>query len=141
MKEHHTKTKGDLGVLKSQIDLYQKGYMILLPQTEHSPFDIVAYKNSSFLRIQVKYRKAKNGKIEVPFTTCWTDKNGTHTQNYDKNEIDLMCVYCPDSDKCYYINPKKCNKTFVLRFSLPKNNQITNINMAEDYLNIPNDLI
>ena len=36
---HHTKNKGDLGVLKAQVDLYQKGYLILLPHTEHSPFD------------------------------------------------------------------------------------------------------
>ncbi|HDR4901174.1 hypothetical protein OCF11_05865 [Bacillus cereus] len=34
---HHTKTKGDLAVLKAQVDLYEKGYMILTPQTEHSP--------------------------------------------------------------------------------------------------------
>lgn len=28
MKEHHTKTKGDLGVLKAQLDLYEKCYYI-----------------------------------------------------------------------------------------------------------------
>ncbi|EJQ47188.1 Uncharacterized protein BWINRASL_04312 [Bacillus mycoides] len=41
---HHTKTKGDLAVLKAQVDLYEKGYMILTPQTEHSPFDLAVYK-------------------------------------------------------------------------------------------------
>ncbi|WP_180230119.1 hypothetical protein [Bacillus sp. AFS073361] len=34
--KHHTKSKGDLGVLKAQVDLYEKGYMILLPHTEHA---------------------------------------------------------------------------------------------------------
>ena len=37
---HHTKNKGDLGVLKAQVDLHQKGYLILLPHTEYSPFDL-----------------------------------------------------------------------------------------------------
>lgn len=72
------------------------------------------------MRIQVKYRAAKNEKIEVSFTTSWADKNGTHTQDYDKNEIDVMCIYCPDTDKCYYVNPQECNKTFNLRLSTPK---------------------
>ncbi len=53
--EHHTKNKGDLGVLKAQVDLCSKGYLILTPLSEHSPFDIVAYKNGEFIRIQVKY--------------------------------------------------------------------------------------
>jgi hypothetical protein len=140
MREHHTKNKGDLGVLKAQLDLYEKGYLILTPHTEHFPFDLVGYKNGKFLRIQVKYRTAKNDKIEVPFRTCWADKNGTHTQDYDKNEIDMMCVYCPDTDKCYYVNPQECNKTFNLRLSTPKNNQKNGIHLAEDYTEIPLDI-
>ena len=137
MKEHHTKNKGDLGVLKAQLDLYEKGYLILTPHTEHSPFDLVAYKDRNFLRVQVKYRASRNGKIAVPFMTCWTDRNGTHTQDYDKNEVDVMCVYCPDTDKCYYIDPNDCSKTFVLRLVPSKNNQKTGVNLAEDYLSIP----
>jgi len=140
MREHHTKNKGDLGVLKAQLDLYEKGYLILTPHTEHSPFDLVGYKDGNFLRIQVKYRTAKNDKIEVPFSTCWADKNGTHIQEYDKNEIDVMCVYCPDTDKCYYVNPKECNKTFNLRLSTPKNNQKNGIHLAENYTEIPIDI-
>jgi hypothetical protein len=54
--KHHTKSKGDLGVLKAQVDLYEKGYMILHPQTEHAPFDLVVYKDKNFKRVQVKYR-------------------------------------------------------------------------------------
>ncbi len=34
--KHHTKDKGDLGVLKAQLDLFEKGYTILLPYTEHA---------------------------------------------------------------------------------------------------------
>lgn len=133
MHDHHTKTKGDLGVLKAQLDLYKKGYMILIPQTEHAPFDLVAYKNDKFLRVQVKYRAAKGGSIQVNFHTCWTDKHGTHTKDYDKSEIDLMCVYCPDTDKCYYINPNECSKNFSIRLLPSKNNQKVGVNLAKNY--------
>lgn len=137
MRQHHTKNKGDLGVLKAQLDLYEKGYLTLIPNTEHAPFDIVAYKHGTFKRVQVKYRSSRNGKVEVKFSTCWSDKNGIHTTLYDKNEIDLMCVYCPETDKCYYIDPKICNETFALRLEPTKNNQKNKVNLAEEYLQIP----
>jgi hypothetical protein len=134
---HHTKTKGDLGVLKAQLDLYEKGYLILTPNTEHAPFDLVAYKNKQFIRVQVKYRAAKNNKIEIPYQTSWADKNGTHSKQYDKTEIDIMCIYCPNTDSCYYVNPSDYNKTLTLRLVPTKNNQKLGINLAEDYLNLP----
>jgi hypothetical protein len=52
--KHHTKVKGDLGVLKAQVSLYEQGYLILQPVTEHAPFDLVAYKDGIFKWIQVK---------------------------------------------------------------------------------------
>lgn len=62
--QHHTKTKGDLGVLKAQVDLCEKGYMILYPHTEHAPFDLVIYKDNQFKRVQVKYRElSSKGKL------------------------------------------------------------------------------
>ncbi len=51
---HHTKEQGDLGVLKAQIDLFEQGFTILLPLTEHSPFDLAAYRKGEFRRVQVK---------------------------------------------------------------------------------------
>lgn len=38
MFTHHTKTKGDLGVLKVKLDLFEQGFLILNPETEHAPF-------------------------------------------------------------------------------------------------------
>ena len=56
MKQHHTKTKGDLGVLKAQAALCAKGYLVCFPLSEHAPFDLVIYKNGKFKRVQVKTR-------------------------------------------------------------------------------------
>lgn len=140
MKTHHTKTKGDLGILKAQLDLYLKGYTILLPQTEHAPFDIVAYKNNKFLRVQVKYRASKNGKIDIEFKTSYADKNGSHNKFYDKSELDILCLYCPDTDECYYIDLNDHNKSVTIRVLPTKNNQNLNINHSKCFLDIPNRL-
>jgi len=48
MESHHTKDKGDLGVLKAQLDLFEQGFTIFVPLTEHCPFDLVAYKTGNF---------------------------------------------------------------------------------------------
>jgi hypothetical protein len=138
MLSHHTKTKGDLGVLKAQIDLFEQGFSIFVPLTEHCPFDLVAYKNCEFLRVQVKYRSMDRfGKIDVKFSTCWSDKNGTHTSPIDKTEVDLYCVYCPDTDECYYLEPCNFGSNATLRVEMPKNGQTRNVNFASDFRGVP----
>ena len=135
---HHTKDKGDLGVLKAQIDLFEQGFTILNPLTEHAAFDLVAYKEGKFHRIQVKYRKLDStGKLEIKFSTCWTDKHGTHTVPVNKDEIDLYCVYCPDTDECYYLAPKDFRSNVCLRVKAPKNSQKKLVKLASDYRRVP----
>lgn len=136
MTKHHTKDKGDLGVLKAKVDLHTKGYIILSPETEHAPFDLVAYKENKFHRIQVKYRTIVKGVIQIKMETSWADKHGVHIKPYDRSELDYVCIFCPDTDKCYYINCDEIIKTISLRINLPKNNQSKNINLADNYLEI-----
>ena len=136
--EHHTKVKGDLGVLKAQVSLYEQGYLILQPVTEHAPFDLVAYKDGVFKRVQVKYKSLdKTGAMTVHFRSCWTDKNGTHMQAINKKEIDLYCIYCPDTDECYFLNPVNCEKSVTLRVKAPKNNQSKYVNFTTDFRRVP----
>jgi len=135
---HHTKEKGDLGVLKAQVSLYEQGYLILQPVTEHAPFDLVAYKDRLFKRVQVKYKSLdKTGAITLHFRSSWADKHGTHMKAVDKDEIDLYCIYCPNTDECYYLDPKDYEKSVTLRVEMPKNNQSKNIKFLTDYRRVP----
>jgi len=137
MKIHHTKNKGDLGVAKAHCDLVEKGYIVLFPTTEHAPFDLVAYDEIKFIRIQVKYRRAVNGSVQIRLENWWADRNGSHGKPIDKSQIDVFCVYCPDTDKCYYFKPENIKTYFSLRIETPKNNQSKNINFAEDFARVP----
>ena len=138
MASHHTKDKGDLGVLKAQVDLFEQGFTVLVPQTEHCPFDLVAYGDGRFERVQVKYRAMdKFGKLGVKFSTCWTDKRGTHTSPVDKYEVDLYCIYCPDTVECYYLRPEKFGSNASLRVKAPKNGQLKRVNFAADHRRVP----
>ncbi|PEB51618.1 hypothetical protein CON65_20590 [Bacillus pseudomycoides] len=135
---HHTKTKGDLGVLKAQVDLYEKGYMILIPHTEHSPFDLVVYKEGIFKRVQVKYRELnERGILEIRFRSSYSNANGVVIKNVDKEEIDIYCIYCPQTDLCYYFDPKSFHKSISLRIDPPKNYQEKNVHFADYYRELP----
>jgi PD-(D/E)XK endonuclease len=134
---HHTKDKGDLGVAKAYCDLVEKGYIVLFPSTEHAPFDIVTYDGSKFTRIQVKYRSAVNGYLQVNLISWWADKNGSHGKQIDKRQVDVICVYCPETDKCYYFKAEDVNLSMTLRISATRNNQSKKVRFADDYTGVP----
>lgn len=135
---HHTKLKGDLGVLKAKLDLFEKGYLILNPETEHAPFDLVIYKNGKFKTVQVKYRSLKkNGSLEVVFRSSYCNTSGTVNKPVEKHLIDVYAVYCPELDKCFYFDPRKFNKSITLRVDTPSNNQKKGIKHIFDYEKVP----
>ena len=111
----------------------KKDSIVLFPATEHAPFDLVSYDGDRFVRIQVKYRRAVNGSVQIPMRSWWADKNGSHGKQIDKSQIDVFCVYCPDTDKCYYFKPDNVKTCFSIRVAPSKNNQAKNINFANDY--------
>lgn len=135
---HHTKNKGDLGVLKVKVDLYQQGFLLLVPETEHSPFDLVIYQMGSFKTVQVKYRNlTKNGVLEIPFRSCYSTSKGVQTKSVDKKVVDIYAVYCPQTDECYYFDPKRHNKSITLRVKASLNNQQRKTHFVTDYRKVP----
>ena len=135
---HHTKNKGDLGVLKVKVDLVEQGFLILNPETEHAPFDIVIYKNGVFRTVQVKYRKLmRNGVLEIPFRNSYSTARGVKTKSVDKSIVDIYAVYCPQTDSCYYFNPRLFRKSVTLRVKTSLNNQLKGTHPAENFRKVP----
>ena len=139
MRYHHTKNKGDLGVVQAIADLVDKGWGILLPMTEHAAFDLVAFRDETFLRVQVKYRAAVRGVVFAPFKTCWADRHGVHMKPIDRSSIDLFCLYCPDTRTCYYVDPATVTTTtgIYLRIEPTRNNIAKRVTWAKDFTEIP----
>ena len=134
---HHTKDKGDLAVVKVQADLVEQGATVLLPLTEHAPFDLVAYIQNVFYRVQVKFRTAKQGSVYVAFRTCWADRHGVHTRPMPRDEVDIVAIYCPDTRRCYYLVPSECCRSVTLRVEPTRNGQAKGILPAEQFVVMP----
>jgi hypothetical protein len=137
MATHHTKDKGDLGVAKAHADLVDKGYAVLFPATEHAAFDLVAYRAGVFYRVQVKYRSSRTGSISVQFRSVWADRNGTHMKPSDKSEVDVVCIYCPETDDCYYVRPADYRQSVTLRVTPSKNGQHRGVLAAAGFRTFP----
>lgn len=104
--EHKTKEKGDLGLVKVISDLVEKKIDVLIPMSEHLPFDLVAFnsKNGKLAKIQVKYRAKTQGRIDLALKrNLYNNTTGAYSVPCDFSQFDYYAIYCPDTNKCYYI--------------------------------------
>ena len=134
---HHTKDKGDLGVAKAFADLVEQGYVVLFPATEHAPFDLVAYKDGTFQRVQVKYRALVRGAAVVQLANGWSDRTGVHKRPIDRTSIDVICIYCPHTDRCYYVRPRAGVGEVRLRVLPARNGQRSGTFAADEHRSLP----
>ncbi len=138
VRAHHTKDKGDLGVAHAIADLAEQGYLVLTALSERAPFDLVAYSAGRFVRVQVKYRTVSpTGRLDVQFRSTWSDAHGTHVRALDKDEVDVVCIYCPDTRACYYVDPKRFRKSVSLRVRPSRNGQGRNVLHADSFRTVP----
>ena len=138
MPPHHTKDKGDLGVAHAIADMADQGFVVLTALSEHAPFDLVGYRDGRFLRVQVKYRTlSPRGTIEVQFKSSWSDSKGSYVRALNKQEVDVVCIYCPDTRACYYLDPKRFARSACLRITPSRNGQERNVFVAEEFRTVP----
>ncbi len=137
MASHHTKDKGDLGIAKTYADLVEHGLLVLFPTTEHAEFDLVAYDSGTFHRVQVKYRSAPTGSVSVQFRSVWADRQGTHMKPADKSQVDVLGIYCPETDECYYLRPRDHGRSVTLRLTPARNGQAKGVRLASDFRAFP----
>lgn len=86
----------------------------------------------------MKYRSLNTkGFLFVRFSSNFSTSKGYFENPKDKTEIDLFCIYCPDTDKCYYFKPEQFKRSVNIRINEALNKQIKNVHLAEHYLDIP----
>jgi hypothetical protein len=136
---HQTKDKGDLGVAKTIPHLLDYDIRCCVPLSEHLPFDLIAVMPdfTTLRRVQVKYRKQDiHGSIVLTFRSNYYDSKRIYSKRVDFDEIDAYCLYCPDTDKTYYLRINEIpsqNISVTMRVASPKNGQKTKIWYAKEF--------
>ena len=87
--------------------------------------------------MQVKYRTSRSGEVMVQFRSSWNDRQGTHMKPIDKNAIDALCIYCPETNACYYVRPGDHNEVVTLRVAPARNGQQIGVRLASRFSRLP----
>lgn len=132
MQELDTLQKGVIGRTKIIADLTAQGFEVNLPVSESLSYDMIVHKDGKFLRIQARYISLRNGVIRMAFRTVHQNRQGNVLRQTDKNLIDIFAVYCPDVDRCFYVDPKEFGSSCWLRV-VPAPIKGDKYNLAEDY--------
>lgn len=133
--KHITNDKGDIGVARVTADLINKGIPVFYPVNSTCPFDLLAYEHDKFLRVQVKYRKKHKGCVGVELArVIIKSQRVIHKLN---DQVDILAIFCPDTDLCYYISTKDFDECVYLRIDDIKSVQVKKIRYANNYLKFP----
>ena len=131
-----TRDAGKIGEMIAMTEFTKLGYDILLPTSDHLPFDFVVHREGLLKRVQVKGRTPYNGTLQFGATRSpFYNSKGLNTQQYTKKDFDLIVVVDMSSEECYCLKVDEFleKKVWTLRVSPSKNNQIKHITLAEDY--------
>lgn len=132
MQKRQTSAIGNMSELKVATAYADAGFAVAMPLGGGAPYDLIVDTGKRLLKVQVKTGRLRNGCVIFPMQRHSGHK--TKPRSYDKGEIDLFAVFCPDNAKIYvweFIgdNPGQG----YLRCSQARNNQRQKIRWAKDY--------
>ena len=125
--------------LKVAADLAGRGYRLAIPVGEDHDFDLICWRAPGPLRrVQVKHARSDGHCVHIKCTShSLTNGKVRRTKRYTADTIDLLAVYDPTTDRCYYVQSSELGggrSRITLRLRPAKNNQHLGIRLAENYL-------
>lgn len=135
---------GDVNEIKCILAFEERGYYTSIPFSGSSRYDVIADIEGKLIRIQCKsshFYKGDESCIIFDATRSTTNTQKTVRYQYTKEEIDYFYTHFNGYD--FLIPVEETSTSKILRFQLPKNNQVEQINVASDYLldNVLNSII
>lgn len=131
----NTKDVGDTSEAKVLTRLIDLGYEVFTPFGENTRVDLIAEEPDGTLhKIQVKTGRTKQeGRVIcADLKSSYRDASGGTHRQYTENEIDSFVIYCPDVDKCYWIDFKDA-PSCAINLRIESKQDQKNIRWAEDY--------
>ena len=132
-----TKWKGDATEALILGRLLDAGIQVLIPWGDNARFDLVAVIGATFLRIQCKTGRQRNG--YVSFITCGVGRDGNRYR-YLPGEIDYYAVRCLETQAIYLVPYEEAGPSALphLRVEPPRPNsrggrQVARIRWAAKY--------
>lgn len=129
-----TKQIGNITELEVLTYITKLGYQVSIPFGDRERYDQIWDVNGTLLRVQVKtshYVDDEKTAIKFSCKSIARKRGKCMGSRYTKREIDFFATMC--NGQCYLIPVEECSVEKILRFSPPKNGQVTGIAFAESY--------
>lgn len=129
----NTKAIGNVTEAMVMAAFVKKGLPLLLPFGDNHRYDMVVEFQGGFRRVQCKTGRLRNGAIVFNACSSYAHRGGS--PKFYNGAADFFAVYCPETDKVYLVPvPDKQTTEMTLRVEPSKNNQVTNIRLASEFL-------
>jgi hypothetical protein len=127
--------KGAIEEAEIAVAATRAGVVVLRPDTDGRRYDLVFDTGPDLLRVQCKYANRRGDVIVVYTGTCRLTPSGYKRTTYTPDEVDLIAVFCPDVEECFFIPIDEAEGKSVvhLRLAAARNNQRVGVTMADDY--------
>lgn len=75
------------------------------------------------------------GNVHTAANSIWSDRHGAHTRWHAAGDYDALGIYCPDTDRCYYVaSAEMQGRHTTLRILEARNGQKLGVRMADDFV-------
>jgi len=131
-----TSFTGDISKAKIIAALVANGKIVLLPLHDGLRYDIAIDNHGQLQRVQCKTGRLKKGAIFFKTYSVAYRDGKIINRRYNGDEIDLVAVYCPETDRVYVLPIQLvANKTTChLRITNPNNgNAVSPTRWAKDF--------
>lgn len=134
-REHElpSQRRGDVSESEVKTKFLKNEIPVLEPVTDNEPYDLVI-ESDSFIRVQVKTGRIRDGCILFHSMSTHTNSNGTVEHSY-VGDVDLFAIYTPELDVIHLIGIDEiADSKMRLRARPPKKAvSMERINWAKDY--------
>jgi hypothetical protein len=113
-------------------ELVRRGYQVVVPFGQNQRYDLVLDLGSSFLRVQCKTGRLRNGCIEFKAHSVRVNTRRTFIRDYN-GEVELFMVHCPETGGIYAIPVDEARTHGTLRIDPTANGQSKRVRWARDY--------
>jgi hypothetical protein len=127
--------KGAIAEAVIAAEAIKAGVEVLRPVAEGCRYDLAFDLGTRFVRVQCKSAPRRGDVIVVATRTCRHTPQGYVRTRYDASEVDAIAVYCPDTERCYWLPIEDVRGRWEVRLRLAqaRNNQEFAISYAADY--------
>ena len=112
-------------------ELVKRDYWVSVPFGPQR-YDLIVDRDGVFERVQVKTGRLRDGK--VVYNPRSVSGRSRKARSYTKDEIDVFAVYCPETEKVYWVPVEDASASVAhLRIAPAKNGQSVGVRLANDY--------